>query len=210
MNKRIRSFVEIVAGSFSIKEPVYEFGALQVPGQEGIADLRSLFLSKEFVGCDMREGRGVDKILNLHNIDLPSESVGTLVCMETLEHVEYPRIALREIYRILVPNGIAVISSPMDFPIHEHPSDYWRFTPEAFKSLLKDFPSSFVGYAGNPDFPSTVVGIGFKGLSPDLTMFEVLYKHWSKQKSFKDIMKMIAPPVLVQMAKRMIFGTSRL
>jgi len=117
---------------------------------------------------------------------------------------------LREIYRILVPNGIAVISSPMDFPIHEHPSDYWRFTPEAFKSLLKDFPSSFVGYAGNPDFPSTVVGIGFKGLSPDLTMFEVLYKHWSKQKSFKDIMKMIAPPVLVQMAKRMIFGTSRL
>jgi ubiquinone/menaquinone biosynthesis C-methylase UbiE len=83
----------------------------------------------------MRDGPGVDKLLNLHDIDLPSESVGTILCFDTLEHVEYPHRALEQIYRILKPDGIAVVSSVMDFPIHDYPYDYWRFTPEAFKSI---------------------------------------------------------------------------
>jgi hypothetical protein len=56
-----------------------------------------------------------------------------------------------------------VLSSVMNFPIHDYPYDYWRFTPEAFKSILKPFSSAFVGFAGTDDFPHTVVGIGFKG-----------------------------------------------
>ena len=42
----------------------------------------------------MREGPSVDVILDLHNIDLPSSSVGTVLLLETLEHVEYPYKAL--------------------------------------------------------------------------------------------------------------------
>ncbi len=164
MRQVVKDFAAIVSGLLPIEEPVYEFGALRVAGQEEFADLRPLFAGKEYVGADMREGLGVDKVLDLHTIDLPDASVGTVLCLDTLEHVEYPHTAMREIHRILKPNGIAVISSVMLFRIHAYPYDYWRFTPEAFRSLLKPFTSAFVGYAGEENFPHTVVGVGFKAM----------------------------------------------
>ncbi|MBI5440903.1 MAG: class I SAM-dependent methyltransferase, partial [Deltaproteobacteria bacterium] len=116
--------------------------------------------------------------LDLHAIDLPSQSAGTVLCLDTLEHVEYPRRALEEIHRILRPDGIAVVSSVMDCRIHDYPYDYWRFTPEAFRSILKPFASSWVGFAGAQDFPHTVVGIGFKGEQPALGELERTYEKW--------------------------------
>jgi len=163
MRKSIREFMKIFAKILPSQEPIYEFGSFLVKGQEEVADLRPLFPNKKYVGTDMREGNGVDAILDLHNINLSSNSVGTVLCLDTLEHVEYPRKAMKEIYRILKPNGIVVISSAMKFPIHNFPEDYWRFTPEAFRSLLKEFNSSYIKYLGEDKFPNTVIGIGFKG-----------------------------------------------
>ena len=204
MRKALKEFVHLSVNSFPVIEPIYEFGSLQVPNQEGFADLRPLFPKKKFVGCDMREGPGVDKILNLHNIDLPAELVGTVLCLDTLEHVEYPRKALKEIHRILKPGGMAIISSIMDFPIHDFPYDYWRFTPEAFKSLLNPFASFFVGYAGIEDFPHIIVGIGFKNVTPSIEEFENKYKNWQlKQKpsKIKRIIKLFIPPILINIKK---------
>lgn len=183
MQHHIKAFVKICAEAFPITNPVYEFGALQVPGQEGFADLRPLFPGKEYVGCDMQEGLGVDKILNLHDIDLPGGAAGTVLLMDTLEHVEYVRKAVEEVHRILKPNGILVASSVMKFPIHDYPYDYWRFTPEAFKSLLKPFDYSFVGFAGNKKFPHSVVGVGFKGSVPEDRMndFIIKFERWKKR-----------------------------
>lgn len=211
MNQRNRDFVSICSNHFSIEEPIYEFGSMQVPGQEDFADLRPFFPGKEYVGADMREGLGVDKILNLHNLDLPADSVGTIICLNTLEHVEYPHKAVEEIYRVLKPNGIAVISSVMDFPIHDYPYDYWRFTPEGFKSLLKPFAASFVGFAGMEDFPHTVIGVGFKGGSPPLTQFEKSYQEWKVLQgyhaglsTFEWIRKLITPPILSRRGRKIL------
>jgi SAM-dependent methyltransferase len=180
MRPNIRDFIEIVSCCLPIVEPIYEFGALQVPGQEGFADMRPFFAHREYVGCDIRQGPGVDMVLDVQKIDLPSEHVGTVVCLDTLEHVEYPHRALEEIHRILKPGGFTVISSVMNFPIHNFPHDYWRFTPQGFASLLKPFAGSFTGFAGDRYFPHTVVGIGFKGQAPDLTEFEARYRQWRK------------------------------
>jgi len=145
----------------------------------------------------MREGPGVDKILDLHDIKLPSESVGAVLCFDTLEHVEYPHRALAEIHRILKPDGIAVISSVMDFPIHDFPYDYWRFTPEAFKSILKPFTESFVGFAGREDFPHTVIGVGFKGKAPQLSELTKRYEKWRRTFSLKQMVKYLTPPIFI-------------
>ncbi|ODS42169.1 MAG: hypothetical protein MSIBF_02195, partial [Candidatus Altiarchaeales archaeon IMC4] len=185
MRESIKQFVKICAEDLPVIEPIYEFGSLQVPGQEGFADIRPIFPKREYVGCDMRDGPGVDKILNLHHIDLPSESVGTVLILDTLEHVEFPREAIKEVYRILKPNGLIVISSVMDFPIHDYPYDYWRFTPEAFKSLLKPFNKSFVDFLGEEDFPHTVLGVGFKGNISEEVMkrFSDKVNRWKKRHS---------------------------
>ena len=43
MRESIKQYVETVAETMPIAEPIYEFGSLQVPGQEGFANLRPLF-----------------------------------------------------------------------------------------------------------------------------------------------------------------------
>jgi len=209
MRQTIKDFISIVASTLPIKEPIYEFGSFQVPGQEGFADLRPLFPGRAYVGADIRQGLGVNKVLNLHEIDLPSESVGTVLCLDTLEHVEYPRKALEEIQRILKRDGIAVISSVMCFPIHDYPLDYWRFTPEGFRSILKPFSHAFVGFAGEDSFPHTVVGIGFKGVTPELSEFDKRYRHWqslqmpqTNTSSFRRIVKLVVPPVFLSVLSR--------
>ncbi len=198
MRQNIKDFASIINTTFPIIEPIYEFGSLQVTTRKGFADLRPIFSNKEYIGCDMIECQGVDKILDLHAIDLPTESIGLVLCFDTLEHVERPRKALEEIHRILKPNGFAVISSVMNFPIHDYPNDYWRFTPEAFKSILKPFSSSYVGFQGNKNFPHTVVGVGFKGDMPSLVEFTKRYDKWRKNdyKSIEQIVIKLTPPIL--------------
>jgi SAM-dependent methyltransferase len=210
MRNYIKEFVKICAKTLPITEPVYEFGSLQVPGQEGFANLRPLFPGKEYVGCDMQEGLGVDRILNLHNIDLPGDTAGTVLLMDTLEHVEYVRKAVEEVHRILKPNGILVASSVMKFPIHDFPYDYWRFTPEAFKSLLKPFDFSFVSFAGNKKFPHTVVGVGFKAsiAQDQMNDFMIKFERWKKRwrrppgKYQKAIVKLVTHPLSLKVYKK--------
>jgi len=210
MRRWIKEFVKICAEALPVTEPVYEFGSLQVPGQEDFADLRPIFAGMEYVGCDMREGPGVDRVLNLHNIDLPSETAGTVLLLDTLEHVEFVRRAVEEAYRILKPNGMLVVSSVMKFPIHAYPYDYWRFTPEAFKSLLRPFDFSFAGFAGNERFPHTVVGIGFKGPVPQEQMndFVMRFEDWKKRwrrppsKVWKALVKLVTHPLSLDVYKK--------
>ena len=208
MRRTIKQFAALAAKTLPVEEPVFEFGALQVPGQEGFADIRPLFAGKEYVGADMREGPGVDVVLDLHSLDVQTGSVGTVLCLDTFEHVEHPREAINEIHRILKPAGVAIITSVMDFPIHDFPHDYWRFTPDGFKSLLQPFHHSFVGYAGKPEFPHSVVGVGFKGPPPDLSSFIAAYEVWKKRQGrlwnleLVDVVKLLTPPILTPLLAR--------
>ena len=181
MRPIVRDFVAAVARELPLGEPIVEFGAFQVPGQEEIADLRPLFPGLEYVGVDMRPGRGVDRLLDLHDITLPDGYAAVALCLETLEHVERPQRAVEEICRVLRPGGWAAFSSTMCFPIHEHPGDYWRFTPGGLRSLLRPFPNVWVGWAGRDDFPHTVIGLGFKGPAPDLSGLLRWYQPWRRR-----------------------------
>ncbi|RJR21277.1 MAG: class I SAM-dependent methyltransferase [Nitrospiraceae bacterium] len=213
MREIIKDYVEIASQTLPLMEPVYEFGALQVPGQEGFADLRRLFRGKEYVGCDMREGPGVDRVLNLHNIALPSESVGTVLIMDTLEHVEFFREAVKEVHRILKPGGAAIVSSVMNFSIHNFPYDYWRFTPEGFKSLLSIFSSSFVDFLGEETFPHTVIGLGFKSVREDSINMDEFIKHvgmWKQfnsgasSKNWRSYVKPFTPPIVLDLYRKVV------
>jgi SAM-dependent methyltransferase len=179
MRKPIWNYVKLAIETLPVTDPVYEFGAYQVEEAPESCDLRPLLAGRQYVGCDMRSGPGVDRVLNLHAIDLPDRSVGTVFLMDTLEHVEYPHQAMAEIHRILKPDGLVVMSSVLDFFIHATPNDFWRFTPDGFRSLLKLFNVSHVGYYGRDIFPHTLVGVGFKGDAPDLTRYYELYTKWS-------------------------------
>jgi SAM-dependent methyltransferase len=209
VRKSIKDFARIVAETLPLPEPIYEFGSLQVAGQEGFADLRPLFPGKAYVGCDMREGLGVDRVLDLHAIDLPEASVGSVLCFDTLEHVEEPRRAVEELHRILAPGGILAMSSVMDFHIHDHPHDYWRFTPDAFRSLLRPFTQIWVESAGREIFPHTVVGVGVKGATLSLDAFDARVQDWKRRwwnpkgASWETVVQQVTPPFLLDLYRRL-------
>lgn len=181
MNQASKEFVNICSQTLPIAEPIYEFGSLQVPGQIGFADLRPLFPNKQFIGSDIRQGLGVDVILDIENIALPDKTVGTALCICTLEHVKHPHKATQEIHRVTQLGGIAILVVPFRCHIHNFPNDYWRYTPECLKSLLEPFPHTFVSFAGASKFPHTVIGIGFNSNKPLLDEFQFAFHSWQKR-----------------------------
>jgi len=146
-----------------LPEPVVEIGSYEVAGQEGYANVRPFFPGKDYIGCDMRPGPGVDRVENVEKLTFGDDSVGTMLMLDTLEHVANCHDAMREAFRVIKPGGFICIVSVMDFAVHLHPSDYWRFTPQAFDLLLQPFNSHWVFLEGNPFCPHTVIGVGVKG-----------------------------------------------
>ena len=180
-------FARDVAESFTLDEPLIELGARAAEGQEDIADLRGIFRAEQHIGCDIQPGKGVDRIEDIHHLTFEDESVGTVICLETLEHVADPLRAVEEMHRVLRPGGLLAISSLMFFPIHAHPWDFWRFTPEGFARLLEPFESSLVVAQGWDLMPDGVFGIGIKGPAPDLGPHRLprttsIAEHWADGK----------------------------
>ncbi len=162
MRDNVREFVRMAAQAFDLRAPVYEFGSYQVPGCGTKADLRSFFHAKRYVGCDMRHGPGVDRVEDLGRLTLPDGHAGTIICVDTLEHVFEVKQAVNEMIRVLAPGGMLLVTAPLDFRIHFHPSDYWRLTPACLERLLAPLGVTLVGSQGVESYPHTVFGIGAK------------------------------------------------
>ncbi|WP_205698125.1 methyltransferase domain-containing protein [Conexibacter sp. SYSU D00693] len=162
-NPLTRNFLQDLMALEDFPDPVVEFGSMQVEDeQEG--DLRSLFAGRDFVGTDFREGPGVDRVEDLRGLTFGDGEVGTAICLDTLEHCADPPMACRELARVTADGGICVISSVMLFGIHGYPNDYFRFTPEGFRTMLEQgFDDVFVTWFGHDGIPTWVFGVGVKG-----------------------------------------------
>jgi len=161
-----KAFCRLVAETFDCPGPVFEFGSYQVEGQEAYADLRSLFPGKPYVGCDMRPGPGVDRVEDVSAMGLADGEAGTVLCIETFEHVFEVRRAFDEVARVLKPGGLFVFTSPLNFRIHAYPDDYWRMTPSCLRRMLAPYGARLVGSQGHPSFPHTVMAVAAKGPAP--------------------------------------------
>jgi SAM-dependent methyltransferase len=157
----IVDFVAELAGRFELREPIVEFGSLQVEPEQP-SDLRPLFAGRRFIGTDIRPGPGVDRVEDLRALSFGDGEVGTALCLDTLEHCDDPLLACRELQRVLADGGVCIVSSVMFFPIHGYPSDYWRFTPEGLRVLLSGFDDVWVCGVGHPELPMQVVGLAAK------------------------------------------------
>jgi SAM-dependent methyltransferase len=58
---------------------------------------------------------------------------------QVIEHLEDPKKAISESYRVLKKNGIAIHTTCFMNYVHNVPIDMWRFSPECLKFLCKDF-----------------------------------------------------------------------
>ena len=165
----VRAFVEDVLEVVDLPDPVVEFGAMQVEaGQDG--DLRPLFAGRDYTGTDFRPGPGVDRVEDLRALTYGDDSVGTAICLETLEHCEDPLTACRELARVVRPGGACIVSAPFMLGIHGYPDDYFRFTPAAMRSMLAGFDATWAIGVGDPDSPLWVVAVAVNGRPLDLSL----------------------------------------
>lgn len=169
MQPVVRAFVEDCLEALDLPDPVVEFGALQVEAEQD-ADLRPLFAGRDFTGTDFRPGPGVDRVEDLRALSYADDSVGTAICLETLEHVEDPLSACRELARVVAPGGACLVSAPFLLGIHGYPDDFFRFTPEALRSMLGAFDDVWARGIGDPDAPLWVVAVAVKGRRLDLSL----------------------------------------
>jgi SAM-dependent methyltransferase len=167
MRDHNKAFCRLAAEGFACPEPVFEFGAYQVEGQRDYADLRGLFPGRIYVGCDMRPGPGVDRIEDVSSTSLADGVAGTVLCIETFEHVFEVQRAFAEVFRILRPGGVFLMTAPLNFPIHAYPDDYWRMTPSCLRRMLVPYAARLVGFQGYPPFPHTVMALGIKAPAPE-------------------------------------------
>jgi SAM-dependent methyltransferase len=166
MRDHTKAFCRIAAETFDCPGPVFEFGSYQVEGQVEYADLRSLFPHKAYVGCDMRPGPGVDRVEDVSRMNLGDCQAGTVLCIETFEHVFEVRRAFDEVFRVLKPGGMFLFTSPLNFRIHAYPDDYWRMTPNCVRRMLEPYGARLSGFQGYHKFPHTVMAVAVKTPAP--------------------------------------------
>lgn len=118
---------------------VCELGSLDVNGS--VREQLAVLKPSEYVGVDLRSGKGVDVVGDVCSGFLRDRygQFDIVVSAETLEHVQSWPLFVREMKRLVKPGGHLLLTcrSP-GFELHNHPGDYWRFTPEDLHQAFED------------------------------------------------------------------------
>ncbi len=92
-----------------------------------------------YTGVDyLTETSRPDIIASALDLPLENQFFDTVVSTELLEHVPDPLRALREMHRVLKPGGYLILSTPMYWPRHEIPYDFFRYPYDGLLYLLKE------------------------------------------------------------------------
>lgn len=113
-----------------------DIGCGEKPFQELFAGRVSEYLGLEHPDT-IHDKSVVDLWGTAENIPLPDESFDTILCTQVLEHVEQPKRALQEMYRVLREGGHCIITVPFLWHIHEAPRDFYRYTEYGIRYLLE-------------------------------------------------------------------------
>lgn len=84
---------------------------------------------------------GEDVKGDLLNLPFHENAFDGVVLTEVLEHCVNPPAAVAEVFRVLKPGGLLLVTSPFIWVWHgtEDYKDYWRFTHQGWELLLKSF-----------------------------------------------------------------------
>jgi SAM-dependent methyltransferase len=97
----------------------------------------------EYVGLDIETAQVYDTRIKpdyrWDGITMPftDEQFETIIATEVLEHCHEPRIVVKEVYRVLKPEGVFFFTVPFLWNLHEVPYDEYRYTPFAMEKILK-------------------------------------------------------------------------
>jgi SAM-dependent methyltransferase len=74
-------------------------------------------------------------------------SFDVVFCLEVLEHVDNPEIALAQCHRVLKGRGYLILSIPFNIFVHGAPNDFRRYTIYGLERLLRQVGFELVEYS---------------------------------------------------------------
>lgn len=121
-----------------VNGPILEIGSKDYGST---SSYRDYYVSNEYVGLDMAEGKGVDVIqdLTLGIGSLQESHFALVICCSVMEHVHKPWVMAENITRLVRPSGALFMSVPWVWRYHAYPDDYFRFSAQGIKALFPDF-----------------------------------------------------------------------
>jgi SAM-dependent methyltransferase len=91
----------------------------------------------QWVGFDVPENPVADVHGYAEALPFSDAFFDTVLCTEVIEHVEEPSAVLSEIACVLAPGGYLILTTPLYWPLHEEPYDFFRFTPYGLRHLCE-------------------------------------------------------------------------
>lgn len=130
-------FAKLAVPYVGISEKILEVGSRDVNGST-----RKIFAehSTTYVGVDIFDGPGVDKILDVKDLikSFGYESFDVVTSTEMLEHCSNWQTALYQMAGVLCPGGLLLVTTRSPgFELHDYPADHWRFSYSDFEEIFQ-------------------------------------------------------------------------
>jgi len=132
----VTSFVANVAKSLPENASILDAGA-------GESVYKKLFSHCSYKAIDLAVGESrwnysnLDYVGPLHDMPIEDGVFDAVLCTQVLEHLEWPRESVKEMYRVLKPGGKLYMTVPMAHPVHQAPYDFFRYTSYGIESICK-------------------------------------------------------------------------
>jgi len=123
-NARIERFLEESLKLIKPNSRILDAGAGKCP-------YKKIFKDFHYESMDMPGGfyKNIHTFeSHLSSMPVEDETYDVVVLTQVLEHVDNPKKVLLEINRVLKPNGILLLSVPLNGPIHGEPFHFFQFT----------------------------------------------------------------------------------
>lgn len=132
----VTNFVKFASESLPAGTSILDAGA-------GECAYKEYFSHCEYVSVDLAIGEdrwnynNLDYIAPLDNLPFADASFDAVLSTQVLEHLEYPREAVKELFRVLKPGGKLFLTAPMAHSEHQAPYDFFRYTSYGLKSICE-------------------------------------------------------------------------
>lgn len=92
----------------------------------------------EWIGTDIAPGPLVSFLGDAHELSsfIPESHFDAAIITSTLEHLCRPWVVAQELAKVVKPGGSVFCATHQSFPVHNYPSDYFRFSTDALRVVF--------------------------------------------------------------------------
>ncbi len=96
-------------------------------------------IRKGVLNIDFFPFEGVDIVADITDLPFIDNSVDAIVNEFVLEHLANPEKVVEEMWRVMKPGAILYVAVPFLASFHSSPNDFYRWSRQGLRYLLKDF-----------------------------------------------------------------------